>query len=1233
MSRMTRRASRLIACLIFLLLFPAVGLGQNTAELQGRLVDPTGRPVISAFIIVTSQDTALIRAATSDDSGEFKFSSLPVGSYSLQVKADGYVDFRAHDVRANIGKVVRLDISLAVNDSHTASLRGMGAPMIETSNTQLGVVMDDISVTELPLKSRDTFELLQLQSGVQSTLGADLFFGSDQPGVVSVNGGRARSNNYNVNGGHSGDQFVNAPSIQPSPDTIAEFRVISHNYDADLGRNSGSVLNVITKSGSNAFHGSTYEYFRNTALNARGYFDPEKPDFKQNEFGGTLGGPVRRDKTFFFSSYEGRRVRNGVTSDSVTVPTTQERSGNFSAGQPFTGVLQDATVATELNTRPGCASAVNALGGAPVAAGTPYSGMFPGNIIPPECFARTAADLMTEFVPFPDVGTQTYRAVPNAKVRQDQITARLDHNPTSQQQLTFYYYGTDVFDGEPFARFQAVGANLPGFGGRTRERFQQLNLSHNWMISAKTINESRFVYYRGGQGQFLSPMRTGLVQNSCSTVPLDQCFSDSTNPLLGITPGYGPKYEGVPFISLAGGFSVGNNANGNFAQTGNVYHGFDSVSKIVGSHSLKFGADLRNQRFHQTYFFNINGNFQFSGGGSNDVGFADLVPNYLLGLPDTYSQGAANSVDARTTQFGFFAQDAWKLKPNLTLYYGLRWELNTPQADAGKRIQAFRPGQATDIYRCELSSSNPLLTTFGSSDCSPNGPARSVFPLGLVLPGDPGVPKGLTNYYLRSFAPRLGLAWSPNWSKGWLAKLSGGPGRSSVRMGWGTFYDSNEELMLASFAAQPPFGGSTFISNVFLNTPFLAQNGTVTPNPFNGFANPAPGSAVDFALFRPILLFGDFPQTLRSQYADQYHLTIQRELSQDMLLQLGYVGSQGHRLLASLDQNYGNAQTCLDLNQISGISCGPFGEDVAYTIPAGAIPAGVTIHLPYGSVPSVTGPNPNPITLVGLRKYSSPLCQPTTGQGCPPDGVPVFSSLFAMAPVANSSYNSFQAQLNKRFSHGLQLLASYTWSKSIDDASSFENSVNPTDPNKSRSLSLADARHRFVLSGYWRLPDWKVSNWSGHVVNGWAVSGIATLQSGFPIRITSSSDRELMGSFDFEAPGEPHQVAPFRRLDPRRSGGYYFDPASFTDAPLGQIGNAPRAVCCGPGIANFDAAIHKTIPVKESTSLEFRTEVFNVFNHTQFFGPNGNIAEGTTFGQVQRARSPRLIQLALRLTF
>ena len=589
-------------------------------------------------------------------------------------------------------------------------------------------------------------------------------------------------------------------------------------------------------------------------------------------------------------------------------------------------------------------------------------------------------------------------------------------------------------------------------------------------------------------------------------------------------------------------------------------------------------------------------------------------------------------MDVRATQVDVFAQDAWRLRPNLTLNYGLRWEWNTPQADAGKRIQAFRPGQATGIYPCALSSSDSLLGSLGSSDCSPQGPGRSVFPLGMVFPGDRGVPSGLTNNYLRAFAPRLGLAWSPNWSEGWLAKVSGGPGKSSVRLGWGMFYDNSEEL-LENFTAQPPFGGSTSISNAFFNTPFLGQDGSTTPNPFHGFLDPKPGSPVDFALFRPITLYGNFPDTLRNQYSVHYHVTVQRELSRDTLWQVGYVGSQGHRLLATLDQNYGNPQTCLDLNQIPGLSCGPFGADNSYSVPAGAIPPGVTLHLPYGSVPTVTGPNPNPITLVGLRKYSSPLCEPTTGAACPPDGIPVFGSIFGQMPVANSSYNSFQTLVNQRLSHGLQLLVSYTWSRSTDNASSFENAVNPIDPRKSRSLSLFDARHRLAVSEYWRAPDWRISNWTRHVANGWALSSILTLQSGFPIRLSSNSDRELMSSLDFETPGQPNQIAPFRRLDPQKSGNYYFDPSSFVDAPLGQIGNAPRTICCGPGTANLDLGVHKIVALRENKKLEFRTEIFNVFNHTQFFNPDGNITDGASFGQVSRAQDPRLIQLAVRLTF
>jgi len=267
------------ALLIWVLLGTLPSWGQSTAEVRGKVADASHKPVVSAFVIVTAQDTSLMRAATTDDAGEFEFASLPIGSYHVQVKAEGFLPFEASNVRASIGQVVRLDITLSEKQGFAGSLHLGNVPMIEAGNAQLGVVMNDLDVTQLPLKSRDTFDLLQLQPGVQGTLGADLFYGNDQPGVVSVNGGRSRSNNSSVNGGNAGDQMVNSPSLEPSPDTISEFRVISHDYDAALGRNSGSVLNVITKSGTAAFHGSAYEFLRNNALNAKGYFDPATADF------------------------------------------------------------------------------------------------------------------------------------------------------------------------------------------------------------------------------------------------------------------------------------------------------------------------------------------------------------------------------------------------------------------------------------------------------------------------------------------------------------------------------------------------------------------------------------------------------------------------------------------------------------------------------------------------------------------------------------------------------------------------------------------------------------------------------------------------------------------------------------------------------------------------------------------------------------------------------------------
>lgn len=1210
------------------------GWSQSTTEIRGRVEDQTHHTIASAFVMITAQGTNLMRAATTDDSGEFAFPSLPVGIYTLRINAENLAPFESDKIRASTGQIIRIGVTLgppgtrAINSLNSSSLSG-----VESGNAQLGLVMSEQEVTQLPLKSRDAFDFLQLQPGVESTIGTDVFFGSDRPGVVSVSGGRTRSNNYEIDGGYSADQMVNSPSVEPSPDSISEFRVLSHNYDAAYGHNSGSILNVVTKSGSNRFHGSAYEFLRNNVLNAKGYFDPTIPDFKQNEFGATFGGPVFENKTSFFTSYQGHRERRGITSYPVPVPSNEERAGKFSSGPAFTGTLSSNAVAQTLLSRNGCAAAVSASGGAAIASGTPYAAIFHRNNIPAQCFDPTAVDLMQQFVPLSNGTNGVFTTSPNAAVRNDQITARIDHSLTGQQQLSFYYFGQDGADGEPFSYFLGQGANVPDFGTRTRTRYQQLNLAHNWTVTAKTINELRFVYYREGEGALLSPQNTNLVQNSCAQVPASECFSDAANPALGIHPGYGAQYEGVPFVQLSGGFAFGNNPNGNFSQTGNVYQLLETYSRIVGRHSLKFGTDLRNRRLHQLYFYDISGGFQYFGGGPNDVGFSDLVPNYLLGLPDSFFEGSANAVDARTTEIDLFAQDSWKLRPTLLLNYGFRWEFHTPYEDAGRRIVGFRPGQATTAYPCVLSPGDPLAALAGSTDCSLSGSARSVFPLGLVVPGDAGIPNGLTGNYLHAFAPRLGLAFSPDWSDGVLARVTGGPGHTSIRLGWGMFYDSIEELMFGeNLIAQPPFGGSSNLSNTLFNTPFLGQDGSVAPNPFHGFLNPPRGSAVDFAVFRPITLYGNLPKDFRTPYSMHYHLTFQRELSSSTVLQFGYVGSQGHRLTATIDQNYGIAQPCLDLNQIPGMSCGPFGADGSYTVPAMSIPVGVTLHLPYGSVPTVTGPNATPITLVGLRHYSSPQCEPTTGGGCPQDGVPVFGSLFANLPIANSAYNSLQALVSRHFSRGVQFLASYTWSKSFDNASSFEESVNPINPRSSRALSLFDARQRLVFSGNWQLPS-PESRWTRHAFGNWALSSILTLQSGFPIRMTSSSDQELMNSFDFQTVGEPQQIAPFRKLRSQNSGGYFFDPSSFTQAPLGQIGNTPRNLCCGPGIVNLDLGVHKTFQLKEGTKLEFRTEIFNAMNHTEFFNPDGNITDGASFGQVTQARDPRLIQLALRLTF
>ncbi|HKM86921.1 MAG TPA: carboxypeptidase regulatory-like domain-containing protein [Terriglobales bacterium] len=1295
-------SSVLSLCLICSTLLSAQSTG---GRILGRVSDSSGAVLAGVKVTATNEATGVSRDTQTNDSGEYGFPQVPVGTYTISFDLTGFKTNERKGIMVDLNQVITLNSVLQIGETKETVEVTSEAPIVDTTSTQLGAVMDARQVSNLPLNSRDTYQLLQLQPGVQGVGGSDLFYGSNTAGAVSVNGGRGRSNNFSVNGGDGNDLFVNGPAIQPSPDSIEEFRVLSNTFDAEYGRNSGAVINVVTKSGTNQLHGSFYEFFRNDVLDSKGFLDPATPDNKQNQFGATFGGPIKKDRTFIFASYDGRRVVQGIVGDPTVVPTAAERNGDFSQS-PFTTIInpppQPPTVPTLssdalagiLQNRPAgngnplsCAAAIASAGGVMPTVGTPWTSIFPNSQIPTSCFDPVAFNLMKQYVPCPNADptctnlsntSNIFQSIPHAQQRENQFTVKLDHHINDRQNLSVYYYFNDAYDAEPFTKFQAESTNLlPGFGDLNKTRSQQVNISHTWTLSTTVVNEARITYFREGQGTFLSPQNHHLVQDSCNPplsivvngVKESICFTGTTDtpniitsdPKIGITPGpaLGAQHEGVPDIDVSGGFTIGNDFEGELPQIGNTYQFSDNLTKVKGNHTMKFGVDFRIQRFLQTLYFAPQGDYAYSGGGLSDFisvrnsdGSSNLFPNYLMGIPDTDLIGSTNSEDVRGNALYLFAQDSWKVKPNITLNYGLRWEYNQPFYDAGGRYQTFRPGQATTTYPCQLTDPNQIAL-YGSNDCSPTGPANAVFPLGLVVPGDAGVPKGLTKSYYKSFAPRIGIAWDP-----------GKNGKMTIRGGFGLFYNPIEQLVLEQFQAEPPFGGSTTITEGFFNTPFVLQNCTlpcgtvasggtgqgVLPNPFGSILNPAHGTSIDWSAFRPIVLFGELQPNLRAQYTEQYNLGIEREVFKDTVLTVGYVGSQGHRLLATHDLSPANAQTCLDLQNISNLTgdpnlaCGPFFGDSGFNIAANEIPAGVTLHLPYGPTPVVTGPNPTPITLVGLRPYSSPSCNPITGSGCPLDGIPVFSSIYAQDTIANSAYNSLQASLERRFSNGLQFEIAYTFSKSIDDASSFENALKPicngvlNNFSCNRSLSLFDAKHRLVISYLWQIPVPKYSGAKGQLLDGWAVSGITSFQSGFPIRMQTLDDQELENDTSgFEAPGRPVETGPVHFLNPRNNNNYYFcNPASgvcpIQDPPLGSLGG-PRTICCGPGINNFDMSLQKGIPIGETVHAEFRAEFFNIFNHSQFLNPDGNLSDGPDFGRVTHTREPRQIQFALKFSF
>jgi len=1177
--------SRHLPCKILLcglsifLLCPLLLNAEVTGTVSGTVTDPSGATIANAPVALRNANTGLERRVRTNTSGDYEFLAVPVGeNYSVRVEVPGFRAAMQTDIKLEVNQKYRADFKLTVGAvTQTVEVTG-AASQVDTTSTQLGDVIGEKKITTLPLNGRSYLDLLGLQAGVvpvasEAAIGDRHVSGNLSAGQVSVNGQRESANSFLVNGGDVEESVDNGASIVPTLDSIEEFRLLTNSFNAEYGRFSGGIVNVVTKSGTNNIHGSVYEFLRNEKLDARSYFDLERGVFKRNQFGGTIGAPVVKNKLFFFGDYQGTREVRGVSQNQV-VPSVLEKGGDFSDlgttgfssfsgsvrgndGDPnnFPAVLSQRlgyqVVQNEPYWFPGCTTHDTLTGCVFPGANGPF--------IPQSAWSPVTTATL-KFLPDPNgnaAGTPTFSTTAEKlNLRDEKFALKLDWNTAHLGNWSAYYHFDDANFLDPYPAFTS---NLPGFSAVTLSRAQQIQLSNTAILNPNTVNEVRLNYTRFAFLKNKPVGGLGKIEN------FGYFRGDAIHPL-GVIP-TNSKYEGVAPISFGQMGSAFGLPDGTTGQYNDSYQITDNFSKVIGNHSLKFGGDVRYIQVNERNTYTSNGWFEFDGGETGND-FAD----YLLGAPDLFNQTSPQLLDSRTKYFGLYGQDTYKVRPNLTINYGLRWDVSQPFYDTKNRIQTFSPGVQSRVY--------------------PDSPT------GFVFPGDPGIPRTLAPTQYNRLAPRLGIAYSPGATDGFAGKIFGGPGKTSIRVGGGIYYTAIEDVTLFNEVGDAPFGLFWVSpSPIYIEEPYKRRVGQQDPvgNRFP-FTIPPAGATGIWATYLPIAFSPTYALTNKLPYSEQFNLTIQRELPKNFVLSVGYVASRGRHLLSTVESNPGSPAKCLQIP-----ACGPFGEDTIYDLGGG--------NFAFGT---------RPYSVTSGRELDK-----TTGIGSLD-----FQNNAWEATAANSGYNALQVQMEKTVG-SLRILGAYTWSKSIDNSSGFFDPINPFNPSLSRALSTFDITHNFVVSYSYDLPFVKSANGAkGKLLSGWTITGITRFTTGFPITLTESDDASLCGCGGADTPNYNGQSIHF--LDPRKSG-LFFDPSPFTPEVPGTTGNAKRRFFHGPGINNWDLALHKDTRIKERAALEFRAEFFNVFNHVQFTNPDGDV--NGNIGLITGARDGRIGQLALKLSF
>jgi hypothetical protein len=908
-----------IACFVILVCLPLTFTwAAANGSLSGILMDASGAVVRGATITLVNGALRSEYKAISNGQGFYSFPALPVGHYEVTIEASGFKTEKKTNLTVDTDAALKLDAVLTVGQhSENVTVVAEAAlveAQVDTVATHLGELVTGSQMTSLPLNGRSYTDLLPIQPGVSpvSTLlpnsvimagvtGGLSPSGNLNPGNLSMDGQRESSNGFLVNGIDVQEHMNGGTSIVANLDSIGEFRVLTANFDPEYGNYNGGMVTVITKSGSDSFHGNAFEFLRNTALDARGYFDPNRPVFRQNQFGSTLGGVVKRGKIYFFADYQGTRTNEGVETGNITVPSLQDRAGNLSdIASSLTGIVSGSNIASLLSSELHYT----------VTAGEPYSQVFPNAVIPTSAWSAPALSLL-QYIPSPDSGTDQFStsAYPQT-VRDDKTSGRIDANIGRWGQLSGYYFFDDYNLDNPYPGQQG-GASIPGFDALTFGRAQLVSLGDAKVFRSGTVNEFHIGYLRNAN----------VIGQPRGTLGVSQAAQGfSTNAAAGGFTIQAPQFEGVEnmvFPSFVMGVPITNET-----QINNTLDLSDTFSKVMGTHTLKVGGQFHWDQVNEHPNATFNGTFNIDGTETGSA-FAD----FLIGVPSNFTQSSGQPFYLRNRYAGLFAQDSWRARPDLTINVGLRWDYIMPFWEKYNQLQTIIPGRQSVLY--------PGL------------------PEDLVVPGDPGIPSTISPSKAHNFAPRIGIAYAPGFDRGILKGIFGQSGKSSIRASYGIFYTAFGGLSAGVMYAVPPFGFNYLTPEPPLfATPFInAADGGQNANPFPLTFPPQNVSASNpdrqsFARQIPISADVSFYYRDAVPYTENYMFSFERQIKRSTLLTLSYVGNEGHHILAIVSNNPANQALCLSLSQPSEVAsgspaCGPFGEDALITSASAQVYHGV----------------------------------------------------------------------------------------------------------------------------------------------------------------------------------------------------------------------------------------------------------------------------------------------------